>query len=273
MARQKLFMRALLIAVLLFLGACSSAPKDLGNRSLVVGDSGPTTYYKGSSVRSFYGDVDSALVVPDGAGGVIVLPGSPHKDRNRGYVDARELKLKVRELGEQLVAGMEDCSLQGTVAMPVSFVDLNDFSQTSPLGRLIAEQLYHELNQRGYPVKEYRMQGSVRMKEREGEFALSRSLGKATAKSSVVIVGTYQYDKEAVFINARLVRPGDGRVLRTANLVLESNDLTKRMLRGTGSIKKLASGGMGIRDFRAATRPPAVAQGNLTPFDKGEDIH
>lgn len=271
MGKNILCLRVLLIAVLLFLGACASGPKDFGNRSLVTGQDGPSATYAGRSVDSLRGDVGSGIVVPDGDGGIILLPGSPHKERG-GYVDARELQLKARELAEQLVADMRDCSLQGAVALPTSFVDLNDFSRTSSLGRLFAEQLFHELNQRGYPVREYRMPGSITVKPR-GEFALSRDVGKIAARSSssVIIVGTYHADQEAVFINARLVRPRDGRVLRTASMVLEPNELTRRMARGSGM--QLGKGSMGIRDFTAATAPPAPKTVNLSPIDLGQDIH
>jgi hypothetical protein len=199
-----------------------------------------------------------------------------------GYTDARELKLKVRELADQLVAEMRDHSLRGTVALPVSFVNLDDFDETSAFGRLIAEQLYFELNQRGYPVREYRLDKSVRMRQREGEFFLSRERGPVAPKSSVVIVGTYSRSPRAVFVNARLVRPSDGRVLRAADMVLEVNETVGALLAsGTGKhslTKKSASGGnrsrtggMRIRDFDIAARPDEPAA--TTPFDRGEDVH
>ena len=193
------------------------------------------------------------------------------------YADARELKLKVRELVEQLVADMQDCSLQGAVALPTSFVNLDDFNETSAFGRLIGEQLFYELNQRGYPVREYRMSGNIQPRAKAGEFALSRELGRLAAKSgqAVVIAGTYARGNNAVFVNARLIRPKDGRVIRTANLVIESNPTIESMLanksRNVQGGVKVAVGSMDIRDFDTAMRPPAPQ--NLTFIDKGEDIH
>jgi hypothetical protein len=270
-----LFPRVLITAALIFLGlGCAGAPKDLGNRSLVEGEAGPATSYAGREAPSLVGEARSALVIPDGAGGIIAL--SPaQENRNPGHVEARELKLQLRELGERLAAGIDDCALQGTVALPVSFVDLDDFNRSSALGRLMAEQLYHELHQRGYAVREYRLPPSIRVKKKDGEFALSRAVGKVAASSaSVVVVGTYQRDKEAVFVNARLVRPKDGRVLRTASMVLAANALTNRLLYGqqTGQPIALPGGVLPIRDFAAATRP-APRRDNLSPFDRGEDIH
>lgn len=278
MVGKKILTRTLLVSVLVFLGACTGrAPQNFGHASLVAGQEGVDTTYAGRQVDVINGSVDSGLLVPDGAGGLVHLPGSGAA-ASEGYVNARELRLKIRELGEQLVAGMQDCSLQGTVALPTSFVDLGDFDRTSPLGRLIAEQLYHEIHQRGYAVREYRMPGSVRLRKKVGEFALSREVGRVAAKASsnVVVVGTYQYDKDAIFVNARLVRPGDGQVLRTASMVLRNNELTRRMARGGGGdcgrLQKLAGGNMRIRDFDTAMRPPTPAAA-LSPFDRGEDIH
>ena len=42
-------------------------------------------------------------------------------------------------------------------------------------------------------------------------------------------MGTYYRDVDAVFVNARMIRPSDGLVLRTAQLVLPMNVLVRRM--------------------------------------------
>lgn len=267
---------ALLAAVALsaLAGCASKQPDELSAGAMLRGGSGPRTQINGTTVSSFEGELESSTVMPDGSGGVIILPGQKREPENPNLVDARELKLKVRELAEQLVADMKDCSLQGTVALPVSFVNLNDFTETSAFGRLMGEQLFYELNQREYPVREYRIQNSVRVKERAGEFALSREFGKVASGSAVIVVGTYSSTPDAVFVNARLVRPKDGRVIRTANLVLENNATIKRMLRmrAGGASGDAGKGTMRIRDFAEAAHPPAPSVG-ATPFERGEDIH
>ena len=277
-----------LAASALLLGACASdgskestmpdMPPSMAHDSeklsttAVTGSYGPRATYKGKNVSTIRGEIDNGLVLSDSDGGLVVIPGEKHQSRNRGYVDARELKLKIRELGEQLIADIRDCSLQGTVALPTAFVNLDNFNESSSLGRLISEQLFYEFNQRGFPIREYRIADSIRVRPKEGEFSLSRELGDLSIHSpgSVVIVGTYSGDKQALFINARLVRPSDGRVLRTANLVLEGNPLTSRLMRNTG--KKAEGGEIRIRDYTEATRPLSVPAGT-SPFDRGEDIH
>ena len=65
------------------------------------------------------------------------------------YVDAVELKLKCRELADQMLATMPNDALKGVVALPTSFVEQGNRSVSSPLGRLISEALIYEFNQRG----------------------------------------------------------------------------------------------------------------------------
>ena len=43
------------------------------------------------------------------------------------------------------------------------------------------------------------------------------------------MVGTYYVDKDATFVNARLVRASDGLVLRTGQLVLVNTPIIARM--------------------------------------------
>lgn len=210
------------------------------------------------------GDVGFAL--PDSSGGYVWTP-APAGSIPAAYADARELKLKVRELAAQLVADM-DPALRCMVALPTSFVSQEDFSQSSPLGRFMAEQLMYEFNQRGFQVKEYRMAPSITPREGQGEFVLTRKVSPVSVKgaNTLVVAGTYFADRQAVFINARLLR-GNGAVLRTAQIVLPASSMTRRMVAG-GNGKTLKKGTLPIQDFKTTTRPT-----NLTPFDLGEDIH
>ncbi len=147
-----------------------------------------------------------------------------------GYIDAQELKLKIRELADQMLASTDNTALTGLVAMPSSFVNLDNKAQTSSLGNLLGESLIYEFNQRGFPVREYRLTGNIDVLLKQGDFALLRQGLVSTAGTwAALIVGTYYTDKDAVFINARLVRASDGMVLRTGQLVLVRNELLTRL--------------------------------------------
>ncbi|MCR4665815.1 MAG: hypothetical protein K5657_00780 [Desulfovibrio sp.] len=150
--------------------------------------------------------------------------------RDPKYQDAVELKLKCRELADQMLATMPNSALEGYVAMPTSFVDQNYTERSSTLGRLIAESLFYEFNQRGFPTREYRLTGNITVRgARDNLVLIPSSTICATQKWSSILLGTYLVDKDATFINARLVRAKDGLVLRTGQLVLVNTDIIKRL--------------------------------------------
>ncbi len=148
-----------------------------------------------------------------------------------GYTDAVELKLKSRELADQMLATMPNDALQGFVAMPTAFVDQNNTSRTSPLGRLMAESLFYEFNQRGFPTREYRLNGTISVQGGRDDLALAANQLVPTTgqKWAALVVGTYYVDADATFVNARLVRASDGLVMRTGQLVLVNTPIIARM--------------------------------------------
>ena len=151
--------------------------------------------------------------------------------QSTGYIDAVELKLKFRELADQMLATVPNDSLKGFVAMPTTFVDENDTSRSSPLGRLIAESMFYEFNQRGFPTREYRLTGKINVVGGKNDLALAANQVVSTKKQkwAALVVGTYYVDNDATFVNARLVRAADGLVLRTAQLVIPNNPMILRM--------------------------------------------
>lgn len=159
----------------------------------------------------------------------IITPEQP------GYVDAMELKLKCRELADQMLATVPNDALKGFVAMPVSFVNENDTSQSSPLGRLMGESMFYEFNQRGFPTREYRLTGKIDVVGGRNDLALAANQVVPTTNQpwAAILVGTYYVDNAATFVNARLVRASDGLVLRTGQLVLPNNPVISRMAANT----------------------------------------
>lgn len=162
-----------------------------------------------------------------------LLPGckSTPTPNDPAYVDAVEVKLKCRELADQMLATVPNDALQGFVAMPASFVDQNNTSRSSPLGRLMAESLFYEFNQRGFPTREYRLTGHISVEGGRDDLALAANQIVPTKgqKWAALVVGTYYVDKDATFVNARLVRASDGLVLRTGQLVLVNTPIIARL--------------------------------------------
>ncbi|MBQ7585942.1 MAG: hypothetical protein IJU40_06830 [Desulfovibrionaceae bacterium] len=150
--------------------------------------------------------------------------------RSASYTDAVELKLKFRELADQMLATMPNHILQGVVAMPVTFVDQNNTQSSSVLGRLIAESMFYEFNQRGFPTREYRLTGNIEVRGARNNLVLvPNKIILADQNWASLLLGTYCVDEDATFINARLVRAKDGLVLRTAQLVLPNTPIIYRL--------------------------------------------
>ncbi|MDR2892303.1 MAG: hypothetical protein LBV80_04370 [Deltaproteobacteria bacterium] len=210
---------------------------------------------------------NAGLVLKNSKGGVVILPTETAPAPDADLVNARELKLKMRELAAQLVGGL-DKSFAGQVALPTAFVNQDDFERSSSLGRFIVEQMFYEFNLRGVPTREYRMNGKLTMRE-DGEFILRREPGQsALDPKALYLVGTYYNDQNTVFVNARLIK-ADGRVVRAGQLVLGASPMTRRMAANSG--KRISGGvaGLEIRDFYEEARVPEAS----TPIDQGMDIH
>ena len=112
--------------------------------------------------------------------------------RDPNYINAVELKLKFRELADQLLATMPSYAIQGYVGMPVSFVDQNFTRSSSPLGRLIAESMFFEFNQRGFPTREYRLTGNIEVRGARDNLVLVPSKSILANQSwAAILLGTY----------------------------------------------------------------------------------
>lgn len=212
-------------------------------------------------------DMQSGFFVPDGQGGYVWVGTTMDMPRPE-HEAAREIKLKVRELADQLLATRSNADLQGLIALPVSFVHQDDFQVTSSFGRYIAEQMYYEFNQRGFPVMEYRLGLELTTRPGQGEFLLSRRAGSmltAQQEAAVALVGTYYVDQGNVFVNARLVEITSGMVLRTGLVLLQQNPVLRRMVRGG---VQLESATVRVGDFDRQTQGA-----ELGDIDMGYDVH
>ena len=109
---------------------------------------------------------------------------------------------------------------QESISKPIlvtSFSNLDNLSETTSFGRLLAEQLMHELVVRGWQVVDLRMTKSVIVNQ-SGEFSLSRDLGRIRESfpAGNVLVGTYMRTTDGVLVSARIIDVATGHVKTTA---------------------------------------------------------
>ena len=118
--------------------------------------------------------------------------------------------------------------------MAASFVNIDDLTESSTLGRIVSEQIASRLAQHGFKIVEVKLrEESVFIKEGEGEFLLSRevlNLG-ATRGAHAVLVGTYAVSRDFIFISTRVVRTEDNSVVTGYDYELLNDATTRSMLK------------------------------------------
>jgi TolB-like protein len=116
--------------------------------------------------------------------------------------------------------------------LAATFVNLDDVSQSSRLGRLISEHIASRFTQQGMAIIELKMRGSIFVRRTEGELLLSREVQDISKSHSAqaVIVGTYARSEEYVYVTAKLVRSIDNVVLAAHNYVLPLDSNVGAML-------------------------------------------
>jgi len=89
-----------------------------------------------------------------------------------------------------------------------TLVNINALEESSPLGRLIAEQLGARLAQQGFKVVELKIRQKLYMKRDEGELMLTRAIEDIAQQheAQAIMIGTYTEGVDRVFINLKLTQ-------------------------------------------------------------------
>ena len=145
---------------------------------------------------------------------------------------AEEFDQFISDLSSQLMKNISgEGDLQGPIAV-TTFVDLNNLYRTSPFGRYLAEALMGELQRSGLMVTEIRKTESILIKERFGEYSLSRNIKEISKHSTAkfLLVGTYVVRGDNIFVNTRLITNTDNLVVSSGKGYLRRNPFLDRML-------------------------------------------
>lgn len=119
--------------------------------------------------------------------------------------------------------------------------DMNKLESSTALGRLISENIANRIVQRGYHVGEIRMRNDIVMQNNTGEFILTRKAKElaATQEAIAVVAGTYSANPYQIFVNVRLIRMDDSKVLGAANYVLPINNSTRSLAGTSGGLSSI----------------------------------
>lgn len=130
-----------------------------------------------------------------------------------------------------------DKNLVNNTVLVTSFVNLNRLGETSSLGRLIAENITHELHVRRWTVYDIRLAKDVTVTEtgdqsQVGEFSLSRNIKniRDSFKIGAIVTGTYSITNTSIIVNARAIDSSTGHVLSSAQAAVPINAFSESLL-------------------------------------------
>lgn len=127
-------------------------------------------------------------------------------------------------LADQLERNM-DKKMQKRPMIVTTFTNLDNIKETSSLGRVLAENLMHELQIRGFSVLDIRLVKDIIINE-SGEFSLSRDIQKIkdNFRIGMVTTGTYTVIDDTVIVNSRVIDVDTGIVVSSGQLAMKVID-------------------------------------------------
>jgi TolB-like protein len=142
-------------------------------------------------------------------------------------------------MADQIERNADRKSLDNTFIV-TSFSNLNKLSETTAFGRLVAENMIHELQVRKWKVFEVRLTKDVVINE-TGEFTLSRDIQKIRESYKVggIVTGTYSVAGNHIIVNARVVDINTGLVASSGQIHMPINWFTDTLLFNTDSLKSM----------------------------------
>jgi len=113
-----------------------------------------------------------------------------------------------------------------------SFANIDNLSMSSTFGRMAAEVMAAGFTNGGYQVIEVKMRDSLFIKQKAGEFILSRKLQDISKEhdAQAVLLGTYAIGGSNLYISARIVRTRDNVVIASHDFSLPLNRDIKHMI-------------------------------------------
>jgi len=148
-----------------------------------------------------------------------------HLDILSSITPEGNLNSRVIFLADQLVRNIDN-RFRYEPMVVTTFVNLDNMKETSSLGRLIAENLIHELQVRGWKVFDIRLAKDIVVKP-QGEFSITRDIRNIRNYYRVnsVISGTYAITSNSVIVNARIIDVKSGVVVSTGQIILPIEDV------------------------------------------------
>ncbi|MEA5097813.1 MAG: FlgO family outer membrane protein [Burkholderiaceae bacterium] len=133
------------------------------------------------------------------------------------------------QLIEQALPKLEN----GRPLIVATIVNINALEESSPLGRMIAEQISGQFSRKGLSMIEMKVRNNVYVKQNVGELLLTREIKEIAQNhnAQAVVVGTYTESSQLVFINLKIIRPTDNVVLAAYDYAIPLDKVVRSLLR------------------------------------------
>lgn len=127
---------------------------------------------------------------------------------------------------DRLIANTQAKLDPGKPVLVTSLVDIDDLGASSPLGRLIGEQMVSRLVTSGYSVIQVTLRDSLLVRRGGGQFMLSRDVRDISKSNDAqaVVAGTYAVARDDLFISLRLIRAADGKILSAHDYTIKRDN-------------------------------------------------
>lgn len=129
---------------------------------------------------------------------------------------------------------LQDAALSTDKPLLVAaFVDMDQLSESSRLGRLFSEQVTGRLAQRGYRVVELKLRDKLFMKKGQGAMMLSTELSELSQsqQAQAVVVGSYTHSGETLYLSVKLVGAQGNIILAAYDYSLPMDSNVRGLLR------------------------------------------
>lgn len=121
----------------------------------------------------------------------------------------------------------------GSAFLVASLVNIDGLQQSSTFGRTLSEYITSRLVWHGFTTSEIKLRQSLFIKEKGGEFLLSRDVKALSQQynAQTVIVGTYSIGEYMVYISLRLVNAENNTILATTEFEVPLGVETGKLLK------------------------------------------
>ena len=135
------------------------------------------------------------------------------------------LNSAIFDISSQLFNSTNKKNLSSKVVV-TSSVALENFENTTQLGRLLGESMLSELHKIGFKVLDFRGRDAI-LVNKDGEFYITRDITKLKDEidNANILVGTYSlFDQDSILINVRIVNFENGAIISSARVVYTINN-------------------------------------------------